>query len=140
MNLSFIEHLNSLLESMSDSFQTIKKLPEFERDLKKLKKKYSSIEEDLFIMIDAQLYPYHKKGVDNRGTFPINGIGIPEFTFYKVKKFACRSIRGKGSRTGIRVIYTYRDTIDQIELIEIYSKQEKANEDRNRITRHYKQK
>lgn len=124
---------------MTDFFRVINKLPEFERDLKKLKKKFPTIENDLFVMINAHLYPFHKEKIDNKGTMPIKGIGIEGYTFYKVKKFACRSLKGKGSKTGIRVIYTFIDSKDQIDLIEIYYKQDKENEDRNRIKKYYKQ-
>ena len=71
-------------------------------------------------------------------TFPIEGVGIEGHTFYKVKKFPCRSLKGKGAKSGIRVIYTYCESENRIELIEIYYKQDKENEDRNRIKKYYK--
>jgi hypothetical protein len=57
---------------------------------------------------------------------------------YKAKKFACRSLKGKGVQSGIRVIYAYFEEKDKIELIEIYYKGDKENEDRERILRYYK--
>jgi hypothetical protein len=36
------------------------------------------------------------------------------------KKLACRSLKGKGVASGIRVIYAYFEQEDVIELVEIY--------------------
>ena len=116
----------------------IVKLPEFEKDLKKLRKRFPTIDEDLETMLKFQLKLTHILKIDNQGTFPIEGIGIKNRTFYKVRKFACRSLKGKGSRSGIRVIYTLIEEENRIELIEIYYKQDKVNEDRHRIYMHYK--
>lgn len=54
------------------------------------------------------------------------------------KKFACRSLKGKGVASGIKVIYAYFEQEDVIELVEIYYKGEKENEDRNRLLRNYR--
>jgi hypothetical protein len=57
---------------------------------------------------------------------------------FKAKKFACRSLKGKGVASGIGVIYAYFEQEDVIELVEIYYKGEKENEDRNRLLRNYR--
>jgi len=54
---------------------------------------------------------------------------------YKAKKFACKSLKGKGVQSGIRVIYAYEEEKDRIVLIEIYFKGDKSNEDKKRILR-----
>lgn len=114
------------------------KLKEFEKDIKKLEKRFRTIKEDLSNLIDFQLKLYHLKGIDNKGIFEIPGLGLGSNNFYKVKKFACRSLKNKGARTGLRLIYTYIESENKVELIEIYFKQDKENEDRDRIMRHYK--
>ena len=116
------------------------KLEEFKKDIKKLKKRFPTIDEDLEIMIKTQLKLTHEIKIDNKGTLPIRGIGIEGQTFYKVKKFPCRSLKGKGAKSGIRVIYTYFKADNRIELIEIYYKQDKELEDRDRIKKYYKKK
>jgi len=83
------------------------------------------------------LFLYHKLQVDNRGIFRITGLHIESPGVYKAKKFACRSLKGKGAKSGIRVIYAYFEREDRIELIEIYYKGERENEDRQRILRRY---
>lgn len=119
-------------------FNEVCRLPEFENDLKKLLKRFKTLEDDLKIFIEKQLNLYHKLKIDNKGIFPISGFPIESPKIYKAKKFACRSLRGKGVQSGIRVIYVYFEEEDKIELIEIYYKGDKENEDRERILRYYK--
>jgi mRNA-degrading endonuclease RelE of RelBE toxin-antitoxin system len=119
-------------------FTEIKKLPEFEKEFKKLLKKFQSLEEDLDVFIDKQLVPTHKLGVDNGGVVRIAGLGIEEPKVYKAKKFACKSLKGKGAQSGIRIIYSYSSTRDVVEFIEIYYKGDKENEDRARIVGQYR--
>ena len=119
-------------------FTEIKKLPEFEKEFKKLLKKFQSLNEDLDVFIDKQLVLTHKLGVDNGGVVRIAGLGIEEPKVYKAKKFACKSLKGKGAQSGIRIIYSYSLTRDVVEFIEIYYKGDKENEDRARIVGQYR--
>ncbi|MGH7793214.1 MAG: hypothetical protein ACREOB_12945, partial [Thermodesulfobacteriota bacterium] len=80
---------------------------------------------------------YHKLKVDNKGIFRIPGLKIESPKIFKAKKFASRSLKGKGVQSGIRVIYAYFEEEDKIELIEIYYKSDKENEDRERILKYY---
>ena len=119
-------------------FNKISYISEFKKDLKKLGKRFKTLEDDLNIFIKSQLKIYHKLEIDNRGIFRINDLGIKYPEIYKAKKFTCRSLKGKGVDSGIRIIYAYFKNEDKIELIEIYYKQDKENEDRERIFRYYK--
>ncbi|MCK4306956.1 hypothetical protein KAW50_01870 [candidate division WOR-3 bacterium] len=119
-------------------FDEISRVPEFEKDIKKLLKRFRTLEDDLKTFIEKELNLYHKLKIDNRGVFRIPGLQIEGPKIYKAKKFACRSLKGKGSRSGIRVIYAYFEEEDRIELIEIYYKGNKENEDRERILNYYK--
>lgn len=118
-------------------FKQIIRLPEFQKDLKKLLKRFRTLEEDLETFIKTQLNIYHKQGIDNKGIFQIPGLGFQDPQVFKAKKFACRALRGRGVQSGIRVIYAYFEKQDKIELIEIYFKGDKENEDRERILRYY---
>lgn len=115
------------------NFKKVTKGEGFSRDLKQLLKKYRSLEEDLEVFVKAQLYAYHKLQADNNGLFPIDNLGFESPKIYKAKKFACKALKGKGARSGIRVIYAYLPEFDEIYLLEIYSKSNKENEDRDRI-------
>ena len=114
-------------------FAKITKGDGFSKDLKKFLKKYRSLEDDLENFIKAQLFAYHKLQIDNHGVFPINNLGFESPQVYKAKKFACKALKGKGAKSGIRVIYAYIPENDEVYLIEIYSKSDKDNEDRVRI-------
>lgn len=119
-------------------FNEISRLPEFDKDIKKLAKRFKTLGNDLDIFIDKELYLFHKLNIDNKGVFALTGLNLKMPKIYKAKKFACRSLPGKGVYSGIRVIYSYYQEFDKIELIEIYYKGDKENEDRERILRYYK--
>jgi len=119
-------------------FSEVRRLPEFEKDFKRLLKKFGTLEEDLQVFIEKQLNLLHKLGQDNRGCIRISGLGIQYPEIYKARKFPCRSLKGTGAMSGIRVIYAYYPQEDIIELIEIYYKGDKENEDRSRILQKYK--
>lgn len=122
---------------MEKIFNAITRLAEFENDLKKLSKRYHSLEEDLEVFISKQLKLYHKLHMDNGGIFSMPNLGIEYPKIFKAKKFACKSLKGKGVASGIRIIYAYFEDKDIVELIEIYYKGDKENEDKNRIAKCY---
>ena len=119
-------------------FNEVLRLPDFDRDMKRLLKRFKTLEDDLRIFIEKELYLYHKLKIDNKGVFPLTGLDIASPRVFKAKKFACRTLAGKGAHSGIRVIYGYYTEEDKIELIEIYYKGDKENEDRQRILKQYK--
>jgi mRNA-degrading endonuclease RelE of RelBE toxin-antitoxin system len=123
---------------LSKLFKDIVYLPEFEKDKKKLLKRFRTLDEDLETFIDVQLKLFHKLGIDNGAIEHISDLGITEPKIYKVKKYACKSLKGKGVQSGIRIIYSYLDIADKIEFVEIYYKGDKENEDRERIKKLYK--
>ncbi len=120
------------------TFREIARLPEFERDLKRLAKRFRTLEEDLATLLKTQLVLFHKLGIDNKGVFEIPGMPFSKPRVYKVKKFACRALKGSGANSGLRLIYAYFEESDKIELIEIYFKGDKKNEDRDRVVRNYR--
>ncbi len=119
-------------------FHEISRLPEFEKDMKKLLKRFKTLEDDLEIFIKNELNLYHKLKIDNRGIFQIPGLQIENPKIYKAKKFACRSLKGKGVQSGIRVVYAYFEENDKIELVEIYYKGDREGENRDRILKYYR--
>jgi len=118
-------------------FKEIIRLPEFERDIKSLVKRFRSLEDDLDNFIKTELTLFHKLGIDNKGVVQISGLGFQSPKVYKGRKFACRTLKGKGAHSGIRVVYAHFEQMDRVELIEIYYKGDKANEDRGRILGQY---
>ena len=118
-------------------FRSVIRLPAFEKDCKRLKKRFRTLEEDLDIFIRVALIDYHHNKIDNDGIVRVPGFAFEEPKICKARKFACRSLPGKGARSGIRIIYAYVEDEDCIELIEMYYKGDKENEDKKRIERQY---
>lgn len=118
-------------------FRNIIRLPEFEKDIKRLLKRFRTLEDDLANFLNIALVDYHKNGIDNGSIVRIPNVGFDKPKIFKARKFACRSMKGKGVQSGIRVIYAYFEEEDRVELIEIYYKGVKENEDRKRIIKRY---
>jgi len=107
---------------------------EFAKDFKKLLKKFSSLAEDMEVNKQYRIELFHYKGIDSRSIFEIQGVGnTDELKFFKVKKFQCKELRGRGAKSGIRVIYAYYPTEQKIVFLEIYFKANQENENRQRI-------
>jgi len=112
-------------------------LPDFKKDFKKLEKNYPTLKEDLEVFVKTQLKLSHKLNIDNGGIVQISGLSITVPKIYKARKFTCKSLKGRGSHSGIRIIYAYFKEDDRIELVEMYFKGDKENEDRQRILKYY---
>jgi hypothetical protein len=109
-------------------------LPEYDKDFKKLLKKYRTLTSDiedvkkvLSIRPDAQP-PF---------SFRIDGLSI-ENCVIKVKKIASDSFKGRGINSGFRLIYAYFQENAKIILVELYHKNDKENEDRERILSNFR--
>jgi hypothetical protein len=113
-------------------------LDEFKKDLKKLSKRYRSLEDDLeTIKKVLKVNPTAKPPF----SFNIDGLGITSCVI-KVKKMACKSLKGKGVNTGLRLIYAHFENEEtqvsqKIVFIEIYHKSDKPNEDKERILKYF---
>src|SRR3972149_5601912 len=110
----------------------------FQKDLKRLLKKIKTLEEDLETAKRNAIELYHLKNINNRSVFPIPDFCNEAILICKIKKFACRSLKGRGVMSGIRVIYAYHVAASKVEFIEIYFKGEKENEDFDRIKEYLK--
>ncbi len=116
-------------------------LPEFDKDLKRLLKKYRSLTSDLEdVKTILKVRPSEKPPF----SFEINNLGI-ETCIIKVKKIACDSLKGRGVNSGLRLIYANfpeeqlpAEQPGKIIFIELYHKNDKENEDKKRITDNFK--
>ena len=110
-------------------------LGEFSKEFGRLLKKWGSLNDDLS----------HLKMVlsaNPRGYEPVV-VRISELRtgteIYKVKHFRCAAMKGKGARSGIRIIYVYLPEKKKIEFVEIYYKEKDDRDcDRERIRKYYK--
>ena len=109
-------------------------LPEFQKDLKILLKKYRTLNDDL----DA-VKQVLTTAPDERPpfSFRIDNLTL-ETCVIKIKKIACKSLKGRGVNSGLRLIYAYVKDQEKIISVELYHKNDKENEDRQRILNNFK--
>ena len=113
---------------------TFDELSEFEKDLKNLLKKYRTLNDDLEVVKqDLNDEP----GESPPFSFRINGLGI-ETCVIKVKKIACKALKGRGVNSGLRLIYAHFEAEGKITFVELYHKNDKENEDKRRILNNFK--
>ena len=110
----------------------------FQKDLKRLLKKFKTLEEDLETTKRNAVELYHLKNINNRSVFPIPDFCNEALLICKIKKFACKALKGRGVMSGIRIIYAYHIADSRVDFIEMYFKGEKENEDRERIKKYIK--
>ncbi|EKD24229.1 MAG: hypothetical protein ACD_81C00076G0007 [uncultured bacterium] len=110
----------------------------FYKDLKKLLKKFVTLEADLRVAKTNAIEMYHIKNVDNESVFALQHFCSENVRVYKLKKFACKCLKGRGMKSGIRVIYAYYPKDYVVEFVEIYFKGVKENEDKERIKEYIK--
>jgi len=106
---------------------------EFEKDLKKLLKRYKTLEDDLEVLRKVlTTAPEERPPFSYR----IDGLGIRS-CIIKVKKIACKALKGRGANSGLRLIYAHFEEEKRIVLIELYHKADKEQEDRERIINNF---
>ncbi len=109
-------------------------LTEFKKDLKNLLKKYRTLNDDLNIVKRVlEVTPDERPPF----SFRINNLRI-ETCIIKVKKIACKALKGSGVNSGMRLIYAHFPSEQKITFIELYHKNDKENEDRERIMKNFK--
>jgi mRNA-degrading endonuclease RelE of RelBE toxin-antitoxin system len=123
---------------MAKIFKEEVRRPEFERDLKHLAKKFPSLPDDLETLVSTSLNLYHKLEIKHDGIKRIENLGVDRPQIFKVLKFACRALKGRGAKSGLRLIYAYYPDLDKIEFVEVYFKADRVNENRARILGLYK--
>ncbi len=109
-------------------------LAEFQKDMKKLLKKFRTLEEDINVLKKVLS---NEPNEDPPFSFRIEGLGIKTCVI-KVKKIASKSLKGRGVNSGFRVVYAWFEGEQRIVMIELYHKNEKENEDRERIKEYFK--
>jgi len=108
-------------------------LTEFQKDLKNLLKKYRILNDDLSVVkqvlatVSDARPPF---------SFRIDNLTL-ETCVIKVKKIACKSLKGRGVNSGLRLIYTYFEDQEKIIFVELYHKNDKENEDKQRILKYF---
>jgi hypothetical protein len=105
----------------------------FDKDLKRLLKKFKTLETDIEIVKKNAIELFHLLKIDNNSIKLIPDFCSKELQICKIKKFACKALKGRGVHSGIRIIYAYCVSTKTINFIEIYFKGEAENENKERI-------
>jgi mRNA-degrading endonuclease RelE of RelBE toxin-antitoxin system len=114
----------------------------FKKDFNKLLKKFRSLEDDLEVAKRNAIEGFHVGkddgsgnfiNIDSRCIFLIQGFCSDEVQVCKIKKFACKALKGRGAQSGIRIIYAFDVKSVRVDFIEIYFKADQENEDKGRI-------
>jgi mRNA-degrading endonuclease RelE of RelBE toxin-antitoxin system len=112
----------------------IEYLSEFQKDLKSLVKKYPSLPADLLII---EKILKEEPMAEAPFSFVIPNLGLST-CIIKVKKIACKSLKGKGVNSGFRLIYAHFNHEKRIVFIELYHKNNQSQENRKRILKYFK--
>ena len=113
---------------------TFEQLDFFTKDLKELIKRYRTLNEDLGVVKKVlEVIPDERPPF----SFRIDGLGLTT-CIIKVKKIACKSLKGRGVNSGLRLIYAYFKEEQKIVFVELFHKNDKENEDRKRILENFK--
>ena len=113
-------------------------IAEFEKDFKKLEKRFRTLKDDFENMKRSLLEVHYLKNtpLPVNALVDIKGCCGEKYKSQKVRKFACKSLKNLGNRSGIRIIFVieFNENKDfKITFIEIYYKGDKENEDRERL-------
>jgi hypothetical protein len=113
-------------------------IAEFEKDFKKLEKRFRTLKDDFENMKRSLLEVHYLKNTPSpaNALVDIKGCCGEKYKSQKVRKFACKSLKNLGNRSGIRIIFVieFSENKDfKITFIEIYYKGDKENEDRARL-------
>ncbi len=112
----------------------IEKLAEFEKDMKQLCKKYKTIYEDIAVVEKViSIEPAARPPF----SYQIDGLGIATCVI-KVRKIASKSFKGRGAMSGLRLIYAHFELENRIVFVELYHKNSKDIEDKERIIKNFK--
>ncbi|MEK7652381.1 MAG: hypothetical protein AAB334_00285 [Patescibacteria group bacterium] len=115
-----------------------KNTKEFQKDLKELLKKFSSLNEDIETAKTFAIELFHLQKINKQAIFPIPNFCSEKIIICKLKKFACKSLKGRGIKSGIRIIYAFHIETEIVDFIGIYFKGEKEIEDKERIKEYLK--
>jgi len=109
-------------------------LPEFRKDLKTLLKKYRTLNDDLDVVKKVlEVIPDERPPFSYR----IDNLGLGTCVI-KVKRIACKALKGRGVNSRLRLIYAHFELAQKITFIELYHKNDKENEDKQRILKKFK--
>lgn len=132
MKASFTELMLLLLESMKpiNYFQT----SEFNKDFKKFLKRFGTLKEDFEIMKKSATEAYHLKNVKTNAVVKMQNFCGQDYLSMKVRRMTCKSLKWRGVKSGLRVMYVFEQKENKVTFIEMYYKQDQKNDIRKRLS------
>lgn len=108
-------------------------LDEFKKDMKGLLKKYKSLREDLLVVKKVlMIMPDERPPF----SFQIDHASVAA-RIIKVRKIACKSLKGEGVNSGLRLIYAHFKKEKRIVMIGLYDRNDKQHSDRKMLFRKF---
>jgi hypothetical protein len=109
-------------------------LTEFKKDLKSLLKKYRTLNDDIAVVKRVlEIMPDERPPL----SFQIDTLDLKTCVI-KIKKIASKALKGLGINSGFRLIYAHFQKEEKIVFIELYHKNDKEKEDKQRILSNFK--
>ncbi len=105
----------------------------FKKDFQKLLKKFKTLDDDLENAKKNAIELFLIQKIDNKSVVLIPGFNNEKYKIYKMRKFACKALKGRGAQSGIRIIYAYCEVTLSVTFIEMYFKAEQEVENKTRI-------
>jgi hypothetical protein len=110
------------------NISSFKRNKHFEKQFQKLLKKFKTLEEDLEKAENFAIKLFFEKDIDSNSIFKIEKYSTDKIKIYKLKKFACKSLKGKGVQSGIRIIFAHILEGNEIEYLQIYYKEKQDSD------------
>ena len=110
-----------------------KTLPVFDKDFKALLKRYRTLESDFETFKKYTIETFYEQKTPTTAFVPVEGFCGEDYVSNKVRKFACKSLPGRGNQSGIRIIFVWQETLRLATFVEMYFKGDKPEEDRERL-------
>jgi hypothetical protein len=111
----------------------VEELTEFKKDLQRLARRYRSLPEDVNVVKKVVAV---SPGNRPPFTYPVSVPEIGECSFLSIR-IACKSIKGKGLNSNLRIVYAWFKQENRIVLTEIYLADDKKREDKKRILHNF---
>ncbi len=72
----------------------------FQKEFKKLLKRYRTLSEDFNTAKKNAIELFHLMKIDNQSVESLTGSAYDNIQVYKLRKFACKSLKGRGACAG----------------------------------------
>ena len=112
-------------------------LPDYLRDLKRLSRRFRGLDEDIRLFVEKPLTHFLRGEPVAGRNERVAGLGFECPVVHAAERIACRALRGRGSNSGLRLVFAWFPKDDRLELVELHFKAGQDIEDKARVKRTY---